>query len=49
MSLYANIQLQFLRLWDRYQGQWISGLCVEVVKDEIVKLERLISTERTFY
>nr|DAD32417.1 TPA_asm: hypothetical protein HUJ06_011268 [Nelumbo nucifera] len=36
-------------LWERYQGQWICGLCVEAMKDEIVKLERLISSERTFY
>ncbi|ESR39930.1 DUF1677 family protein (DUF1677) [Citrus sinensis] len=30
---------------ERYQGKWVCGLCAEVIKDEIVRTERLISTE----
>ncbi|KAJ4717764.1 DUF1677 family protein [Melia azedarach] len=30
---------------ERYQGKWICGLCAEVIKDEIIRTERLISTE----
>ncbi|KAL7601232.1 uncharacterized protein LOC111910339 [Lactuca sativa] len=33
------------RIRERYQGKWICGLCGEAVKDEIVRNERLISTE----
>lgn len=33
------------RIRDRYQGKWICGLCAEAVKDEIVRCEKLISTE----
>ncbi|CAK9179861.1 unnamed protein product [Ilex paraguariensis] len=33
------------RIRERYQGKWICGLCAEAVKDEIVRRERLISTE----
>jgi hypothetical protein len=33
------------RIRERYQGKWICGLCAEAVKDEIVRCERLISTE----
>lgn len=33
------------RIRERYQGKWICGLCGEAVKDEIVRCERLISTE----
>ncbi|XP_047342253.1 uncharacterized protein LOC124945799 [Impatiens glandulifera] len=33
------------RIRERYQGKWICGLCAEAVKDEIVRTERLISTE----
>lgn len=33
------------RVRERYQGKWICGLCAEAVKDEIVRTERLISTE----
>ncbi|KAI5674244.1 hypothetical protein M9H77_14608 [Catharanthus roseus] len=34
------------RIRDRYCGLWICGLCIEVVKDEILKSsERIISTE----
>jgi hypothetical protein len=33
------------RIRKRYQGKWICGLCAEAVKDEIVRCERLISTE----
>ncbi|XP_044495761.1 uncharacterized protein LOC123218379 [Mangifera indica] len=29
----------------RYQGKWICGLCAEVIKDEIIRTERLISAE----
>lgn len=33
------------RIRERYQGKWICGLCGEAVKDEIVRSERLITTE----
>lgn len=33
------------RIRERYAGKWICGLCAEAVKDEIVRSERLISTE----
>lgn len=33
------------RVRERYQGKWICGLCAEAIKDEIVRTERLISTE----
>lgn len=33
------------RVRERYQGKWICGLCAEAVKDEIIRAERLISTE----
>uniref|UniRef100_A0A5B6YZC1 DUF1677 family protein n=1 Tax=Davidia involucrata TaxID=16924 RepID=A0A5B6YZC1_DAVIN len=33
------------RIRERYQGKWICGLCAEAVKDEIVRCERLSSTE----
>ncbi|KAK1434604.1 hypothetical protein QVD17_00352 [Tagetes erecta] len=33
------------RIQERYKGKWICGLCGEAVKDEIVRSERLISTE----
>ncbi|GMQ08119.1 hypothetical protein CsSME_00051996 [Camellia sinensis var. sinensis] len=33
------------RIRERFQGKWICGLCAEAVKDEIVRSERLISTE----
>ncbi|KAJ7963301.1 DUF1677 family protein [Quillaja saponaria] len=29
----------------RYHGNWICGLCAEAIKDEIIRCERLISTE----
>ncbi|KAE8696382.1 Mono-/di-acylglycerol lipase isoform 1 [Hibiscus syriacus] len=29
----------------RYQGKWICGLFAEAIKDEIIRTERLISTE----
>ncbi|XP_058729713.1 uncharacterized protein LOC131601830 [Vicia villosa] len=29
----------------RYQGRWLCGLCVEAVKDEVVRSDRLITTE----
>ncbi|KAE8675317.1 hypothetical protein F3Y22_tig00111678pilonHSYRG00046 [Hibiscus syriacus] len=29
----------------QYQGKWICGLCAEAIKDEIIRTERLISTE----
>ncbi|KAE7998430.1 hypothetical protein FH972_002975 [Carpinus fangiana] len=44
-----------LHVRDRYQGRWICGLCVEAVKDEVLRSDRLISTEEalnrhiTFY
>ncbi|KAL3511606.1 hypothetical protein ACH5RR_024323 [Cinchona calisaya] len=33
------------RIRERFQGKWICGLCSEAVKDEIVRCERLITTE----
>jgi len=29
----------------RYQGRWLCGLCVEAVKDEVMRSERLITIE----
>ncbi|WCJ42813.1 hypothetical protein M5689_023598 [Euphorbia peplus] len=34
-----------LRVRDRYQGRWICGLCVEAVKDEVLRSDTLISVE----
>ncbi|GAV64783.1 DUF1677 domain-containing protein [Cephalotus follicularis] len=34
-----------LRVRERYQGRWICGLCVEAVNDEVLRSNRLISTE----
>ena len=33
------------RIRERYHGKWVCGLCAEAVKDEIVRSERLVSTE----
>ncbi|EXC32305.1 hypothetical protein L484_008168 [Morus notabilis] len=33
------------RIRERYQGLWICGLCAEAINDEILRSERLISTE----
>lgn len=33
------------RIKERFQGKWICGLCSEAVKDEIVRCDRLVSTE----
>ncbi|XP_061342892.1 uncharacterized protein LOC133289046 [Gastrolobium bilobum] len=33
------------RIRERYHGSWVCGLCAEAVKDEIVRSERLVSTE----
>ncbi|OIV97352.1 hypothetical protein TanjilG_07104 [Lupinus angustifolius] len=33
------------RLRNRFHGRWLCGLCVEAVKDEVKRSERLISTE----
>ncbi|TXG68311.1 hypothetical protein EZV62_003246 [Acer yangbiense] len=33
------------RIRERYQGKWICGLCAEAIKDEIIRTERLMSTE----
>ncbi|KAK6944737.1 Protein of unknown function DUF1677, plant [Dillenia turbinata] len=33
------------RIKERYQGKWICGLCIEAVKDEVLRSEKLISTE----
>ncbi|CAI9114438.1 OLC1v1015160C1 [Oldenlandia corymbosa var. corymbosa] len=30
---------------ERFQGKWLCGLCSEAVKDEMVRSDRLISTE----
>lgn len=34
-----------LRIRERFHGRWICGLCIEAVKDEVLRSERLISTE----
>lgn len=34
-----------VRVRDRYKGRWICGLCAEAVKDEVLRSDRLISTE----
>jgi hypothetical protein len=36
---------QISRVRERYQGRWICGLCVEAVKDEVLRSDRHISTE----
>ncbi|MED6119497.1 hypothetical protein PIB30_012404 [Stylosanthes scabra] len=33
------------RLRRRYQGRWLCGLCIEAVKEETMRSERVISTE----
>ncbi|XP_059634720.1 uncharacterized protein LOC132277032 isoform X2 [Cornus florida] len=33
------------RIRERYNGRWICGLCVEAVKDEVLRSDRLITTE----
>ncbi|KAI4344620.1 hypothetical protein L6164_011825 [Bauhinia variegata] len=33
------------RLRQRYQGRWLCGLCVEAVKDEVIRSDTLISIE----
>ncbi|KAK2651906.1 hypothetical protein Ddye_011762 [Dipteronia dyeriana] len=33
------------RIRERYLGKWICGLCAEAIKDEIIRTERLMSTE----
>ncbi|GMH03813.1 hypothetical protein Nepgr_005652 [Nepenthes gracilis] len=33
------------KIRERYMGKWICGLCAEAVKDEVVRSDRLISTE----
>nr|AFK35704.1 unknown [Lotus japonicus] len=33
------------RIRERYHGKWVCGLCAEAIKDEIVRFERLVSTE----
>ncbi|XP_021911636.1 uncharacterized protein LOC110825484 [Carica papaya] len=33
------------RVRDRYEGRWICGLCIEAVKDEVLRSNTLISTE----
>ncbi|GMY36472.1 hypothetical protein FCV25MIE_31714 [Fagus crenata] len=44
-----------LHVRERYQGRWICGLCVEAVKDEVIRSDMVISTEEalnrhiTFY
>ncbi|KAI6679750.1 hypothetical protein NL676_033631 [Syzygium grande] len=34
-----------LRIREQYQGRWICGLCIQAVKDEVLRADRLISTE----
>ncbi|XWS70097.1 hypothetical protein CRYUN_Cryun03dG0020000 [Craigia yunnanensis] len=34
-----------IRVRERYQGRWICGLCIEAVKDEVLRSDTLISTE----
>ncbi|KAK7265452.1 hypothetical protein RJT34_33072 [Clitoria ternatea] len=33
------------RVRQRHQGRWLCGLCVEAVKDEVVRSDTVISTE----
>ncbi|CAK9328173.1 unnamed protein product [Citrullus colocynthis] len=33
------------RVRDRFHGRWICGLCIEAVKDEVVRSGKLISTK----
>lgn len=33
------------RIRERYEGKWICGLCAEAVKDEVIRGERLITTD----
>ncbi|KDP33927.1 hypothetical protein JCGZ_07498 [Jatropha curcas] len=33
------------RVRERFNGRWLCGLCVEAVKDEVLRSDRLISTE----
>ncbi|KAA8534764.1 hypothetical protein F0562_029794 [Nyssa sinensis] len=33
------------RIRERYNGRWICGLCIEAVKDEVLRAEMLITTE----
>lgn len=33
------------RIRERYMGKWVCGLCAEAVKDEVIRAERLITTE----
>ncbi|CAL0306942.1 unnamed protein product [Lupinus luteus] len=33
------------KMRQKYQGRWLCGLCVEAVKDEVVRSNRLITTE----
>ncbi|KAI4335197.1 hypothetical protein L6164_013867 [Bauhinia variegata] len=33
------------RLHHKYQGRWLCGLCIEAVKDEVIRSDKLISTE----
>ncbi|KAK7281306.1 hypothetical protein RIF29_09159 [Crotalaria pallida] len=33
------------RLRNRYHGRWLCGICVEAVKNEVLKSEKLITTE----
>uniref|UniRef100_A0A7C8ZNC5 DUF1677 family protein n=1 Tax=Opuntia streptacantha TaxID=393608 RepID=A0A7C8ZNC5_OPUST len=33
------------RIRERYMGKWVCGLCSEAVKDEVIRSQRLISTE----
>lgn len=34
-----------LRIRERFHGRWICGLCIEAVKDEVMRSDTLISTE----
>lgn len=34
-----------LRVRERYRGHWLCGLCTEAVKEEVLRSDRLISTE----
>lgn len=33
------------RIRERYMGKWVCGLCSEAVKDEVIRSQRLITTE----
>ncbi|XP_028782765.1 uncharacterized protein LOC114738867 [Neltuma alba] len=37
------------RVRQRFQGRWLCGLCVEAVKDEVLRSDRLITLEEALH